>query len=347
MPRLSLGLGVQTTRKIGGGAAPFSPADLSGLSLWLKADAGTTTEAEQFISQIIFSGAGTTTSNGTYTRASGGTTGFTGPNGNTMNFDIKEAGGFVFQISDATFEDITYNVVIANDEITAITLVNGESPAPTATTSLTATGNTIVTAWADQSGNGNNASSIFPPALVSNILNSKPVLRFNGAWQQMNLTSSIGGTAYTILIVCKNNDNVNGSMFFWTTDNAYERYIASITSASYNASARNKFILAENDAGGGEGEESIIAWSSTAVNNNYFIGTAIQNGGGKAYSNGSGGTGSLGTFSASNTFNLIGGYGFGYELDGDVAEIIAYNRAVNSTERQQVEAYLNTKYAIY
>ena len=92
---------------------------------------------------------------------------------------------------------------------------------------------------------------------------------------------------------------------------------------------------------------SIIAWSSTAVNNNYFIGTAIQNGGGKAYSNGAGGTDSLGTFAESNTFNLIGGYGFGYELDGDVAEIIAYNRAVTSTERQQIEAYLNAKYAIY
>jgi len=252
MLRLSLGLGVQTIRKVGGGAAPFSPTDLSGLSLWLKSDAGVT--------------------------------------------------------------------------------LSGSN----------------VTAWADQSGNGNNAAAgeEFEPTLVANVLNSKPVLRFNGAGQQMALTSNIGGTAYTIFIVCKNNDNENGSMFFWATDENYGKYIASITSETYNASARNKFILSENDAGGGEGD-SIIAWSSTAVNNNYFIGTAMQNGGGKAYSNGSGGADSLGTFSASNTFDLIGGYGFGYELDGDVAEIISYNRAVNSTERQQVEAYLNTKYAIY
>jgi len=41
MPRLSLGLGVQNIRKVGG-VAPFSPADISGLSLWLKADAGVT-----------------------------------------------------------------------------------------------------------------------------------------------------------------------------------------------------------------------------------------------------------------------------------------------------------------
>ena len=251
MPRLSLGLGAQNIRKIGGGA-PFSPANVSGLSLWLKADTGVTTSGSK------------------------------------------------------------------------------------------------VTAWADPSGTGNNASAQegYEPTFVSNILNSKPVLRFDGTGPQLGLTSSIGGTAYTILIVCKNNDNVDGSMFFWTTEGNYGRYIASITSETYNASAVNKFILSENDVGGGEGD-SVIAWSSAAVNNNFFIGTAIQNGGGKAYSNGSGGTGSLGTFIESNTFDLIGGYGFGYELDGDVAEIIAYNRAVTSTERQQVEAYLNTKYAIY
>ena len=205
-----------------------------------------------------------------------------------------------------------------------------------------------VTAWADQSGNGNNASAEegYEPTFVSNILNSKPVLRFDGTGPKLGLTSSIGGTAYTILIVCKNNDNVNGSMFFWTTEEDFGRYIGVSTDENYNEDARNKFLLSEADAGGG-GEGSVLAWSSASATNNFFIGTATQNGGGKAYLNGAGGTNSLGTFSASNTFDLIGGYGFGYELDGDVAEIIAYNRAVTTTERQQVEAYLNTKYAIY
>jgi hypothetical protein len=205
-----------------------------------------------------------------------------------------------------------------------------------------------VTTWADQSGNGNNASSSggTRPTFVSNTLNSKPVLRFDGAGQQMALTASIGGTAYSIFIVCKNNDNTNGSMFLWSTDANYGKYIGSVTAASYNASARNKFILSENDAGNGEGA-SVIAWSSAEVFNSYFVGTATENGGGKAYSNGSGGTDSLGTFVESNTFDLIGGYDFGYELDGDVAEIISYNRAVTTPERQQVEAYLNSKYGIY
>jgi len=205
-----------------------------------------------------------------------------------------------------------------------------------------------VTAWADQSGNGNNANSSpgTRPTFVSNTLNAKPVLRFDGTGQKMALTSSIGGTKYSIFIVCKNNDNTNGSMFFWSTDNNFAKYIAVSTDINYNENARNKFILSQSDTGGG-GEGSVLAWSSASANNNFFIGTAMQNGGGKAYLNSSGGTNSEGTFNASNTFDLIGGYGFGYELDGDVAEIIAYNRALSDSERQQVEGYLNAKYAIY
>jgi len=205
-----------------------------------------------------------------------------------------------------------------------------------------------VTSWADKSGNGNDAISSegTRPTFESNTLNSKPVLRFDGTGQKMALTSSIGGTEYSIFIVCKNNDNEVGSMFLWATDNNYGKYIAVITDAGYNADARNKFILSEADAGGG-GEGSVIAWSSAPATNSFFIGTATQNGGGKAYLNGYGGTDSLGTFIESNTFDLIGGYGFGYELDGDVAEIIAYNRVLTTPERQQVEAYLNSKYQIY
>jgi hypothetical protein len=34
-------------------------------------------------------------------------------------------------------------------------------------------------------------------------------------------------------------------------------------------------------------------------------------------------------------------------FNGDIAEVIAYNRALTTTEREDVEKYLNAKYAIY
>jgi hypothetical protein len=64
------------------------------------------------------------------------------------------------------------------------------------------------------------------------------------------------------------------------------------------------------------------------------------------------GSGSIGGNISTSTGTLqIGGYNKSFNaaeyFNGDVAEIIMYNRAVTSTERQQIEAYLNTKYAIY
>jgi hypothetical protein len=48
-----------------------------------------------------------------------------------------------------------------------------------------------------------------------------------------------------------------------------------------------------------------------------------------------------------DTFLFIGHSSFGYTLKGKIAEAIVYNRAITTQERLQVEAYLNTKYAIY
>jgi hypothetical protein len=324
--------------------------------------------ATSFINQVTVSEAGRTSVNGVYTRSQAGIGdkgGFTGPvefifQGGYDGWSL--GGGMYWYLSD-NLEDWRLGGGnygegdVAPIGVTATALRPIGSPTSTASAKpsgsisgsvTTSTVNTdLVTSWDDQSNNGNNANSSegTQPTFVSNVLNSKPILRFDGAGQKMNLTSSIGGTTYTIFIVCKNNDNSYGSMFFWSTDENYGKYIGVITDQNYNASARNKFVLSEADAGSG-GEGSVIAWSSRFANNNFFIGTAMQNGGGKAYLNGFGGTNSLGTFVASNTFDLIGGYIADYELDGDIAEIISYNRALTIPERQEVETYLINKYAI-
>jgi len=94
----------------------------------------------QFISQIIVSGAGTATSNGTYTRASGGTTTFTGPNGNTIGLEETYGGLFAFQIYDAVVADTTYTIVIDYITIASVDLAVGVAPVPTTTTSLISAG---------------------------------------------------------------------------------------------------------------------------------------------------------------------------------------------------------------
>jgi hypothetical protein len=84
-----------------------------------------------YVSQIILTGAGTTTSNGTYTRASGGSTSFDGPNGNSIFLD-----GETWFLYDSTAGLDTYS---NNSPVFASSwaVFSGNSPAPTQTLSYT------------------------------------------------------------------------------------------------------------------------------------------------------------------------------------------------------------------
>jgi hypothetical protein len=247
MPRLSLGLGVQTIRKVGGGT--FSPANLSNLSLWLKADAG-------------------------------------------------------------------------------ITLSGSD-----------------ITAWADQSGNGNNATSpAIAPTFVSSSINSKPAISFNDddSWMQVP-QNSIGNSGNISIFIVLN--YVSGAVILNKGDAAtYEATVWELTT-------NTGFGFVNND----EGEFSwnvvpvspatntpllLEGFSSAGVSQLAFNGT---NSGDPSSAN-------VG-FNAISQYIGIGGGGDGGSavspLDARIAEIIIYNRQVTSPERQQVEAYLNAKYAIY
>ena len=69
----------------------------------------------------------------------------------------------------------------------------------------------------------------------------------------------------------------------------------------------------------------------------------------KTYVNGSGGTplAITGTPASGTTVMQIGTDEGGSALNGDIAELLFFNSALNTTDRQNVESYLNTKWAIY
>lgn len=80
-----------------------------------------------YVNQIIISGAGTTSSNGTYTRTSGGTAVFSGPSGNSIEWD-----GDYWLLYDSSAGDYTYKLAsYIFDENWQIIEGFGESPAPT------------------------------------------------------------------------------------------------------------------------------------------------------------------------------------------------------------------------
>jgi hypothetical protein len=202
-----------------------------------------------------------------------------------------------------------------------------------------------VTAWADQSGNGNNATSpAIAPAFVSSSINSKPAISFNNddSWMQVP-QNSIGNSGNISIFVVLN--YVSGAVILNKGDAAtFEGTVWELTTNTgfgfVNVDGENydwntvPVSLTTNTALLLEG------FSSAGVSQLAFNGT---NSGDPSSAN-------VG-FNAISQYIGIGGGGDGGSavspLDARIAEIIIYNRQVTSPERQQVEAYLNTKYAIY
>lgn len=257
MPRLSLGLGVQTIRKVGGGAAPFSPTDLSGLSLWLKADAG-----------VTLSGAN-------------------------------------------------------------------------------------VTAWADQSGNGNNASanSGEEPTFISSFSNSKPAIEFNGTTQIIQIAdaNSLDFLTTSSFIVLKYiGQGTGNNIVYFKNANAGSPEDPAMYGL-VGANGDNLVSFSVNVGGWSDYETSIFITNAVPKILSMTLDGTNQN----VYSNGSlsNNFSIVGNIATSTGTLQIGGYNQSFNASeyfyGQIAEVIMYNRAVTGTERQQVEAYLNTKYAIY
>lgn len=347
MPLYSTACPLPVNRKIfrHRASAPFSPANLSGLSLWLKADAGITTgSGTPFISSIVISGAGSTTSNGTYTRTSGGYTTFTKSGGNYIAYGYNStADGDVWAIYDATLEYTTY---YAADEgsISAWVIDGGAANAPSSTSSNTTP--TVVTTWADQSGNANNATPPdLAPTFISSSINSKPAISFNndGSWMQIPQNNIGEDGNISIFIVM----NYSSGYIFLNKGDA-----ATFENTSWELSTITGFGFVNNDGGDfswntvpvspATGTPLLLEGFSTfGVSQLAFNGTNSGDPSGEnvAYNNisqyiGIGGGGD-------------GGGNQGNPLNARIAEIIIYNREVTTPERQQVEAYLNTKYAIY
>jgi|GEM_PF-3424747 len=212
------------------------------------------------------------------------------------------------------------------------------------TTSSYATSN--VTAWADQSGNGNNATSpTIAPTFVSSSINNRPAISFNGdeSWMQVP-QNSIGNSGNISIFVVLN--YASGLTIFNKGD-----------LATYEATAWE--ITTSNGFGFVNPNEGDPFWNvvpiSIATNTPVLLEAFSSAGVSQIAFNGTDSGSPSGPNSEFNNISQYLGIGAGGDgggtagnpLDARIAEIIIYNRQVTTPERQQVEAYLNSKYAIY
>jgi len=202
-----------------------------------------------------------------------------------------------------------------------------------ADTGVTLNGSTV-SSWADQSGNGNDAiqgTAGAQPLWVGNQINEFPIVRFDGVNDYLQY-SEIATTNLSIFSVYKKELSSNNGVIVGG-------YYAAIT--DFNASSYLFMMQGNNYSyfnGGGNTSATLISALSDGVVANM-----------KLYKNGIQQTaGSSDGTSSSFDFEYVGyrAYFDNWGKD-DIAEIIIYDSPLSDADRQQVENYLNNKYAIY
>lgn len=201
---------------------------------------------------------------------------------------------------------------------------------------------TGVSAWADQSGAGNSVTQgtgANQPAFIANGLNGKPVVRFTAASSHFLAKAStnlFGAGNFSILMTWKwsaaatrqvafgNTDTVNGGALLGTSEAAGVK--------------RTIGYVASGDVTGGNATTTAETWSvifSGGTSNAMRVNRATQalTGSFGLANPGASAAIRFGSYNGSNLF-----------LDGDIAEVVAYTRALSAAENVLIENYMATRW---
>jgi len=193
-----------------------------------------------------------------------------------------------------------------------------------------------VTAWADQSANGKNGTADNGyPTFVSNAINGKPAIQFNGTNARITGSEPMASQVATIFVVGSHLANKEIGMM-------YQQYNGNDSMAFYRGWYLNpsKTRIYNGVDLSGSANTNLSAY--------YIYSTIVNLFNSEIYVNGS-----LDSQGYAGSLTSNGNYYLSYWVGGNaytnmrITEVIVYNRVITNTERQQIEAYLNTKYAIY
>lgn len=192
-----------------------------------------------------------------------------------------------------------------------------------------------VASWADQSGNGRDATmpqATRQPELVGSALNGLPVIRFGGA-QSFVLDTPATPTRFTIFIVGKNTKLSDVSIILGPSGNS-----------------PNNQLRWENDTqalfvGTGNGLPVVTA---TIGNTRVYHAFSTQYDGATMSVYRDGGFVSSAAFSTAGPwiFASVGAFFSSLFMEGDLAEILIYDRPLSTSERESVDSYLRARYGL-
>ena len=192
--------------------------------------------------------------------------------------------------------------------------------------------------WGDLSGHGFDAYQNRDnrrPVVVPNAMNGQPVMRFESVDIRMPIDSLTLGRPSTVFLVHRANAELGNGVLLGSTSDTHTwllgpyRDLLGFFSRPYNP----------EDYPGGD-------WDTAQVGRSY-ISSVVQTPEAHEFflSGASNSTGSsYGDFSVSLALN--DSRRWGGNNNHDIAEVIAYDRALSETERYQVESYLSDRYGI-
>lgn len=199
--------------------------------------------------------------------------------------------------------------------------------------------NNLVNTWGDQSGYTNTAMQTiasYQPLYVSNTINNKPTLRFDGIDDRMDILSLAGSKPqYTFIMVIKpkgltDNNQCIGASGGWGQ-------------FMFHSAANGTVYCGTGVPGRLTTSRGTMTDSVVQLFTFGYLGTT---GTSKLYKNGAEvASGVLSQVQTAWTGFLLG-LTNSSTLKGDVPEIILYDRVLSATERTTIESYLTIKYGI-
>jgi hypothetical protein len=218
--------------------------------------------------------------------------------------------------------------------------------------SLSLSDGDAVASWTDSSGNSNAASqgtAANKPTYKASIINSLPVVRFDGSNDYLTIARNAGlePTACTIFAVVRASSSPSAFSYI------VSKKLSAGSSASYsvgvNAAAGSRGLC--NVATSGEKASSAVAqgtvWNSFAHVlcvkidgsniHQYFDGNEI----------GIAAVGAVGAINYDSNNLMLGAYdATQLYWGGDLAELLIYNTALSDANRWSVQGYLGNRWAI-
>lgn len=202
--------------------------------------------------------------------------------------------------------------------------------------------NADVNAWSDYSGYDRTAvqaAAANQPIFRTSSINFQPAFNFDGTNDHMNIPSNLtiaGTNPFTVISVSKRESLGTADMILGGASEATNTF-------SYFYSGANKFALGPINVGNVSSTGTYSTANIPYLNAFTRAGNVFN-----IYTNGAADGSGTQAYNFLNVNQRIGWRGGSTVdfFDGNISEIVVYNRALNATELQAVNSYLALKYGI-